>query len=182
MAAATVRIASVVDRLAAGLALVSMVGLAALLAGGSAAAAAALLLRDDLQRAVRIARPPQRIVSLLPSITETVCALGECARLVATDRYSNWPAAVLALPKAGGLDDAQIEAIVAARPDLVLLAASARVTARLEQLGVTTFAIEPRSYADIARSTTVLAQLLGVPACGDCDCIEPALRLQRGNG
>ena len=51
------------------------------------------------------AAPPQRIVSLLPSITESVCALGACARLVGVDRYSNWPDAVKALPQLGGLDE-----------------------------------------------------------------------------
>ena len=45
----------------------------------------AVVLRDDSGREVRLAHPAQRIVSLLPSLTETVCALGACGRLVATD-------------------------------------------------------------------------------------------------
>ena len=48
----------------------------------------------------RFAAPPQRIVSLLPSLTESVCALGACARLVGVDRFSNWPPSVRALPQA----------------------------------------------------------------------------------
>ena len=47
---------------------------------------------DDRGVTVHLPQPPQRIVSLLPSITETVCALGGCSRLVGVDRYSNWPA------------------------------------------------------------------------------------------
>jgi len=135
----------------------------AVLAACAVASATAAPLLDDLQRPLPAGPPPARIVSLVPSITETVCALGECARLVGTDRYSNWPASVPALPKVGGLDDAQLEAIVALKPDLVLLGGTARVTARLEQLGIATLALEVQTQADIARSIKVLAQVLGVP-------------------
>ena len=76
------------------------------------------------------AAPPQRIVSLLPSITESVCALGACARLIGVDRYSNWPDSVKALPQLGGLDDPAIERIVGLKPDLVLAAPSSRATDR----------------------------------------------------
>lgn len=130
----------------------------------SAQAQAQYSVRDDLRRELHFDRPPQRVITLLPSLTETVCALGECRRLVATDRYSNWPRAVAALPKAGGLDDAQVELIVSLRPDVVLLSRSARVTDRLAQLGVKTFAIEAKTYDGIAHSIGVVAQVLGIPA------------------
>lgn len=130
----------------------------------SATAQAQYSVRDDLQRELHFDRPPQRVITLLPSLTETVCALGECSRLVATDRYSSWPRTVVSLPKAGGLDDAQVELIVSLRPDVVLLSSSARVTDRLAQLGVKTFAIEAKTYAGIAHSIRVVAQVLGVPA------------------
>ena len=71
-------------------------GLVGLLA--AACASAAITLDDDRGRRVELPAPPQRIVSLLPSLTETVCALQACARLVGTDRWSNHPASVLALP------------------------------------------------------------------------------------
>jgi iron complex transport system substrate-binding protein len=126
-------------------------------------AAAQLSVRDD--RGVVIALPvsPQRIVSLLPSLTESVCALGGCARLVGTDRFSNSPAAVIALPKLGGLEDAQIERIVALKPDLVLAAPSARVTDRLEALGLKVLVLESRDHADVQRTLAALALLLGAP-------------------
>ena len=63
----------------------------------SAAAQASTVL-DDRQQTVHIAQAPQRIVSLLPSLTETVCTLGACQRLVGVDRYSNWPASVRTCP------------------------------------------------------------------------------------
>jgi iron complex transport system substrate-binding protein len=124
-------------------------------------AAAQISLRDDSGATLTFPAPPRRIVSLLPSITESVCALGACARIVGTDRYSNWPASVVALPKLGGIDDAQIEAIVALRPDVVLLSTSARVTDRLQALGLKVLVLESRNHADVKRTLALLAQLLG---------------------
>jgi iron complex transport system substrate-binding protein len=134
----------------------------ALVAGGRHAAAA-VVLRDDLQRDVSFATSPRRIISMLPSLTETVCALDACSRLIATDRYSDWPAQVEHLPKAGGLDDAEVELIVSLRPDLVLLSRSQRITERLHELGIRSFALNSDTYADIARSVTAIGAILGTP-------------------
>ena len=128
---------------------------------------AQLTLRDDRGAALVLAASPQRIVSLLPSFTESLCALGACARLVGTDRFSNWPASVVGLPKLGGLDDAQIERIAALKPDVVLVSASARVTDRLEALGLKVLVLESRDHADVKRTLTLLANLLGTPAEAD---------------
>jgi iron complex transport system substrate-binding protein len=130
---------------------------------GIAGALASVTLRDDLQREVSIPRPAQRVITMLPSLTETVCALGACDRLLATDRFSNWPAAVGALPKAGGLDDASIELIVSFKPDLVLISTAQRISERLGELGVPSFALNPQSYADSLRAVTAIGQLLGLP-------------------
>ena len=127
-------------------------------------AAAQTTLRDDRGATLVLAAAPQRIVSLLPSLTESVCALGACARLVGTDRFSNFPASVVALPKLGGLDDAQIERIVSLKPDVVLLSTSARVIDRLEALGLKVLVLESRNHADVKRTLGLLAQMLGVPA------------------
>ncbi len=125
--------------------------------------ALAVTVLDDRQHPVEIAKVPQRIVSLLPSLTETVCALGQCAKLVGVDRYSNWPEAVKALPRMGGGIDPNIESIVAARPDLVLLAGSTRGVERLKSLGITVLALEPRTHADAQRVLRTVADALGVP-------------------
>jgi iron complex transport system substrate-binding protein len=71
-------------------------------------ALAALALLAGTAAARDATQPPQRIVTLSPSLTEAVCALGHCAQLVGTDRHSTWPAGVAALPKVGGLEDALI--------------------------------------------------------------------------
>ncbi len=115
---------------------------------------------DDRGKPISFASPPTRIVSLLPSLTETVCALGACDRLVGTDRFSNWPMHVSNLPKLGGLQDVQVERLYALNPDLVLLATSHRVIDRLESLGLTVVALESRSLDDIERVTNILGSVL----------------------
>ncbi|WP_101048504.1 ABC transporter substrate-binding protein [Macromonas nakdongensis] len=117
---------------------------------------------DDRGVTVRWSAPPQRVVSLLPSLTETVCELGHCDRLVGVDRYSGWPAGVQRLPKVGGGLDPNIEAIVALRPDVVLMATSSRAGDRLEALGVKVVALEPKSHADVQRVLGKVAQVLGL--------------------
>ena len=118
---------------------------------------------DDRGVTLNLSAAPQRIVSLLPSFTESVCALGACARLVGIDRFSNWPASVHSLPRLGGLDDAQIERIVALRPDIVLAAPSARVIDRLEALGLKVMVLDSKSHADVQRTLQALARLLDTP-------------------
>jgi iron complex transport system substrate-binding protein len=129
---------------------------------GGSAIAQAVVLRDDRQLDVSITKPPQRIVSLLPSLTETVCALGQCEKLVGVDRYSNWPDSITKLPRMGGGIDPNIESVVAAKPDLVLMATSARGAERLTALGLTVLALEPRSHADVQRVMRIVAQALDV--------------------
>jgi iron complex transport system substrate-binding protein len=128
-----------------------------------AAWAQAVTVQDDRQQTVEIAKPPQRIVSLLPSLTETVCALGQCHKLVGLDRYSNWPESVRPLPRMGGGLDPSIEAVLAQRPDLVLMATSARGAERFQALGLTVLVLEPRTHADVQRVLHTVAQVLGVP-------------------
>jgi iron complex transport system substrate-binding protein len=132
-------------------------------AAALATAGAATLIRDDQGRETRWERPPQRVVSLLPSLTESVCALGACTRLVGVDRHSNHPAAVAALPKLGGLDDTNVELIVALRPDVVLAAPSSRVAERLQALGLQVVSLETQSLGDVQRVLGVLGELLAVP-------------------
>ena len=125
-------------------------------------AAQAFPVVDDRGVSVNFAQAPQRIVSLLPSLTETVCALGQCARLVGVDRYSNYPESVKNLPQVGGGLDPNIEAIVALKPDLVLMATSSRVGERLQSLGIKVVALEPKTHADVKRVLEKIGQVLAV--------------------
>ena len=112
--------------------------------------------------AAETTNPPQRIISLLPSLTETVCALGACNRLVGVDRYSNWPESIAHLPRMGGGIDPNIESIFALKPDLVLMAGSARGVERLRALGLTVLTLEPKNYADVQNALGVIAKVIGV--------------------
>lgn len=132
-------------------------------------AAAEVVLRDDRGVTQRWPAPPQRLVTLMPSLTETVCALGACDRLVGTDRYSDWPTApvsVPALPKLGGMDDVQVERLVALRPDVVLASPSTRAVERIEALGVRVVVLEARTADEARRMVGSVATLLGRPEQG----------------
>ena len=139
------------------------VGVAAVLNTVAAHPITAITLRDDRNVELSFSASPQRIVSLVPSVTESICALSACTRLVGTDQFSNFPPEVVALPKLGGLEDAQIERIVSLKPDAVLAAKSARVVDRLESLGVKVMVLQSDSHADVKRTLALLAKLLNAP-------------------
>ncbi|MBA2961471.1 MULTISPECIES: ABC transporter substrate-binding protein [Ramlibacter] len=128
-----------------------------------AAGAQALPVTDDRGVTVDLREAPRRIVTLLPSLTETVCALGACERLVGVDDWSNWPEPVRTLPHVGGLDDAQVERLVALRPDVVLVGATARAAARLERLGIPVVGLDIKTLADARRVFDTVGRLLQVP-------------------
>ncbi|MES2280892.1 MAG: helical backbone metal receptor [Pseudomonadota bacterium] len=125
--------------------------------------AQALQLTDDRGVSVTFARSPQRIVSMLPSLTESVCGLEQCQRLVGVDRYSNYPDSVRRLPVLGGGIDPNIEGIVALKPDVVLVSTASRAATRLEALGIKVVALEPKTHADVRRVLKVVGALLEVP-------------------
>ncbi|MGE5451707.1 MAG: ABC transporter substrate-binding protein [Acidobacteriota bacterium] len=124
-------------------------------------------LRDDRGATVQMHQAPQRVVTLLPSLTEAVCVLGACDRLVGVDRWSNWPANIEKLPRVGGLDDANVEAIVALRPDLVLASPSSRLAQRLRGLGLQVAEFEAQTLNDVPRILKHVAALLGRPQAAD---------------
>ncbi len=108
------------------------------------------------------AAPAQRIVSLLPSLTESACLLDACDRLVGVDRYSDWPDSVRNLPRLGGGLTPDFEGLVRLNPDLVLAAGSSRLGARLRQLGIPVFEREPQNLAQAREAFLALGQQLGV--------------------
>lgn len=130
---------------------------------------------DDRGRQVQLDKPPQRIVSLLPSLTESTCALGLCERLVGVDRYSDWPASVKKLPVVGGGLDPSVESVVALKPDVVLLSDASKAAERLQALGLKVVALDVKSKADIHRVLGTLGQLLGVPQAQGADRVWRAL-------
>jgi iron complex transport system substrate-binding protein len=121
---------------------------------------------DDRNTTVILSAPAQRVVSMLPSLTESVCALGKCSVLVGVDRFSNWPKSVDALPRLGGIADANIEGIVRLKPDLVLVEKSSPLVARLQSLGISVMAFDVQSMADVQRTLRRLDIVLGVTESG----------------
>lgn len=132
----------------------------------SAYASASIAIKDDRSIEVRLAGPAQRVISMLPSLTESVCALGKCSVLVGVDRFSNFPKSVDALPRLGGIADANIEGIVRLKPDLVLLEKSSPLIARLQSLGIAVMAFDVQSMADVQRALRQLDAVLGSTESG----------------
>lgn len=119
--------------------------------------------RDDAGRSVRLARPARRVLSLVPSGTEMVAALAGPERLVGRTRYDDDPA-LAALPTVGGGVDPSLEAIVALRPDLVLVwesEAQGTMRGQLTAAGIPTFALQSSDTADVFSAMARLGRLLG---------------------
>lgn len=138
-----------------------------LVLGAGLAAAQPIELRDDRGASLSFSAPPQRVVALLPSLTEMVWALGAGSTLVGVDRWSNWPAEVARLPHLGDLDDARIEAIVALKPDVVLASTASRALERLQALGVKVVWLKSDSHADVMRSLALLGRLFAQPQAAE---------------
>jgi iron complex transport system substrate-binding protein len=127
---------------------------------------ASIAVKDDRGIEVRLNVPAQRVVSMLPSLTESVCALGKCSVLVGVDRFSNFPKLVDTLPRLGGIADANIEGIVRLKPDLVLVEKSSPLIARLQSLGISVMAFDVQSMADVQRTLRQLDAVLGSTESG----------------
>lgn len=133
-------------------------------AGGS------LVLTDDAGQEVRLAAPARRVVSLAPSITELLFALGAGDQVVGRTVYCKYPPAALQVPSVGDGLNPSVEAIVARHPDLVLLYRSAHTdaaAAQLHGLGIATLVIRHDRLTDIARTARLLGHATGRDSAGE---------------
>lgn len=113
------------------------------------------------------ARLPTRIVTLAPSLTETVYALGLGDRVVGVSDYSAWPPEAARKPRLGGLFNPDLERLLGLRPDLVLLLPSQRdLAARLGSLGIASATVPSESLDDVERSFVTLGDRCGRSAAG----------------
>ena len=137
----------------------------------SSAAAYPRALTDDAGREVTVAVRPERIVSLAPSNTEIVCALGACDRLVGVTDFDDYPAEVTDLPDVvlGAVVD--IERVVAADPDLVLAAGNeltpSAVIAELAELGYPVLVLYPESLDEVLGNIRLVGQAINAAAQAD---------------
>jgi iron complex transport system substrate-binding protein len=112
---------------------------------------------DDASRSVTVKAEPKRIVSLAPANTETLFALGQGRKVVGVTSYDDYPSQVASITKVGDFAGPNVEAIAAAKPDLILATSGvqADVVAKLEALGATVVVLDPQTldgvYTDIAR-------------------------------
>jgi iron complex transport system substrate-binding protein len=119
---------------------------------------------DQLGRTINLDEtPPQRIVSLAPSHTETIFALGIADRLVAVTDYCNFPPEAKEKPSIGGFSTPNIEEIVAADPDLILATNihEDKVIPQLEGRGLTVVAVNPVTIDDVFESITLVGKATG---------------------
>lgn len=144
---------------------VSWVPLALLAACTSRPAASSLSITDDWGRAVALAAPARRIVSLSPASTELLFRLGLGDRVVGRTHFCDWPPAARAVPDLGNGIGPDVEAVAARRPDLVLLYASAADRAaadRLTALGIATAVLKLDRSDDVRRAARLVGTLAGV--------------------
>jgi iron complex transport system substrate-binding protein len=153
----------------------------ALLSAAPAAAGEPVLSRSEPTWLGPPAPPrPARVVSLAPSITDTVIALGEAGRLVGVTRYDTAPE-VKALPRVGGFLDPSPEAVLALRPDLVLWLADGGAlppVRRIAELGVPVLALPVVGVPDVLRAARRVGAALGNPEAGErlAAAMEAAVR------
>ncbi len=125
---------------------------------------AALTLVDMLGREVTLPASPRRIVSLVPSATELIFALGGEDRLVGRTDYCDYPPAAKSKPSVGGMITPSLETLVALRPDLVLVTTSGNreeTFTKLKQIGIPVYAIHAHRVAEMLDVTARLGELTG---------------------
>lgn len=120
-------------------------------------------LTDFLGNAITLDKFPERIVSLSPSNTEIVYALGLDGKLVGVDSVSDYPEAAKALPKVGDFNGPNLEMITSLKPDIVLCSNKLQVDAiaQLKTLGINAVAMEATAYADVYKSIELVGKLTG---------------------
>ena len=129
----------------------------------SMARSTAIDITDDAGTVLHLDAPARRIVSLIPSATETLISIGATDRVVGRTRYDT-ASAIAAVPSVGGGVDPSIEAIVALKPDVVIAWASdkrAGLRERLTTAGIQTFVMSTEDTTDIFRNITTLGRMTG---------------------
>ncbi len=122
-----------------------------------------LTLPDDLGRTITLKSEPKRIISMLPSHTETLFALGAGAKLVGIDEYSNYPKLETdKIAKVGNGFVPNLEAIAALKPDLVLTdeSSSSKLVQNLEKLGIVVYGGAAQTYLETFEKIALLGRLV----------------------
>ena len=132
-----------------------------LLMAGQALAA---VLTDVRGVSLRMDRPPQRIISLAPHLTELLFSLGAGRRVVGVIEHSDFPEAAKSIPRVGDASRIDMERILSLRADLVVAWQSGNSAAdirKLERLGMPVYVTEPQRLSDVAALLKGLGRLTG---------------------
>jgi iron complex transport system substrate-binding protein len=135
---------------------------------------------DEFGRTLRVPQRPVRIVSLAPSLTETLYALGVQDRLVGDTDYCDYPPDAQKKKKVGGPINPNLEEIAALHPDLVLVTKEINrldTVRALDTLGIPAYATDARNVDEILSTTQKLADVLGVPETGKSLTADLQMRL-----
>src|SRR5712664_1109479 len=135
---------------------------------------------DETGRTVRIPQPVRRIVSLAPSLTETIYTLGLQDRLVGDTDYCDYPLDAQKKTKVGDAINPSLEQIAALHPDLVLMTKSLNrleTVHSLDNLGISSYATDPHTVDEIISSSKKLAGVLGSPEEGERIAVDMQRRL-----
>jgi len=134
---------------------------------------------DDLDRKIYLAKPPTRLVSLAPSITEVLYAIGSSEQIVGVTEYCDYPPEARLKPKVGYIHP-NLESIVALRPDLILAPREflrAEILGKLEQLKLATFILEAKTIEDVLSHIQTIGRMLGHSASADALVAEMRQRI-----
>lgn len=127
--------------------------------------------RDAFDRSVTLPAPPQRIVTIFASNTEMVAALGLADHIVGIEAYTRFPPEVLGKPLVGGRLGFSVDAVIAERPDLVVVTPSRQAANQLidpmERLGIPIVVLLQRSVAEILDNIRLLGRIAGVAERGE---------------
>ena len=142
--------------------------------------AAVIRLVDDAGQTFEFARPPQRIISLTPHLTELLFAIGAGAQLVGVDSASDYPAASKTLPRVGDYSRINFERILALKPDLVLVWVGGNRAADihgLTKMGLPVLHTQATRLDDVARLLRLIGQASGHAAQGEAAAQDYSARL-----
>ncbi|MGJ7485714.1 ABC transporter substrate-binding protein [Variovorax sp. LT2P21] len=145
--------------------------------------AAPIDVRDALGRTVVLPAPPQRLVTIFASNTELVTSLGLIDRIVGVEDYTRFPPEAAAKPKVGGRLGFSVDAVVAQRPDLVIVTPARQAAHQLvdpmERLGVPVIVLLSRSVGEVLDNIRLVGRATGVPERGDALAETLQARLDR---
>lgn len=147
-----------------------MRGVVALILLVSQTAFAAITLQDDTGRSITLTRPPQRIVSLAPHVTELIYAVGAGAQLIGADSASDYPAAAKSLPRIGDYSRVNFERVLVLKPDLVIGWTSGNRAAdvyKLRQMGIPVLLTDAHELTDVARLLRLIGRATAHPTVGE---------------